>query len=238
MPGDADETALVAGVDGCRGGWVVVVAEVEPFRVTAVDVVGAIAPVVADTRLTTVAIDMPIGLPEDGPRACDRTCRAAIGPRRSSVFPVPVRDVLVASDYADALRRQRHATGSGLSVQAWGLVPRIAELDDALEQVGPRRRDRVVETHPELAFATLGGAPMRHPKRTTAGRRERLAVLRPHVPDRWTRPSSTPRGAAGDDVLDTLVLAVRAAAWATGGAVVEFADPHRDRRGRRVRIRG
>ena len=57
-------------------------------------------------------------------------------------------------------------------------------------------------------------------------------------PDRWTRPSSTPRGAAGDDVLDALVLAVRAAAWATGGAVVEFADPHRDRRGRRVRIRG
>ena len=236
--GDENTTLQVAGVDGCRAGWVVVVARVEPFSVRSIRVEPAIAPIVADRSLRIVAIDMPIGLPETGPRTCDRACRTALGPRRSSVFPTPARPVLDADDYPDALARQRCATGSGISVQAWGLVPRIAELDEALSSVGARRRDQVVETHPELAFTTLAGAPMRHPKRTTAGRRERLAVLRPSVPDRWTRPAGVPRGAAPDDVLDALVLAVRAAGWMVGDPVVEFADPGRDRLGRRMRIRG
>ncbi|MFM7510018.1 MAG: DUF429 domain-containing protein [Actinomycetota bacterium] len=241
----------VAGVDGCRHGWVVVEASVAAdatadaapaptsgLCIDSIVVTPRIAPVVSDPALSLVAIDMPIGLPEGAARDCDRECRAALGPRRSSVFPTPTRSVLDALDYADALARQRHATGSGISLQAWNLVPRIAELDAALGQVSRRRSDRIVETHPELAFATLTGDPMRHPKRTTAGRRERLAALRPHVAERWRRRSSVPTGAAPDDVLDALVLAIRAAAWSCGGPVVEFGDGRRDGRGRLLRIRG
>ncbi len=228
----------VAGVDGCRRGWVVAVATVEPFAVESVRVAGTIGPVVDDRGLDTVAIDMPVGLLDEGSRDCDRDCRALLGPRRSSVFPTPARTVLDAVDFDDALRRQRSATGTGLSLQSWYLVPRIAELDAALGRVGRRRGDRVVETHPELAFATLAGAPMRHPKRTAAGRRERLLVLHRHVDRRWTRPAGIPTGAAGDDVLDALALAVRAAQWAAGSPVVELGGDRRDAAGRLVRIRG
>lgn len=228
----------VAGVDGCRRGWVVAVATVEPFAVESVTVVASIGTVVADPRLSTVAIDMPVGLLDEGPRDCDRACRALLGARRSSVFPTPARSVLDATDFDDALRRQRRATGTGLSLQSWHLVPKIAELDAALGGLTRRRGDRVAETHPELAFATLAGAPMRHPKRTPAGRRERLGVLHRHVDRRWTRPAGVPRGAAGDDVLDALVLAVRAAQWAAGSPVVELGGDRRDAAGRLVRIRG
>lgn len=237
----------VAGVDGCRRGWVVAVAAVgtgpeatvlESVQVESVRVESDVAAVVGDRSLSVVAIDMPVGLLDRGARDCDRECRARLGPRRSSVFPTPARGVLRAADFDDALRRQRRATGVGLSLQSWYLVPKIAELDAALDGLSRRRSDAVVETHPELAFAVLSGAPMRHAKRTPAGRRERLAALRPHVPTRWTRPSSIPRGAAADDVLDALVLAVRAAAWASGGEVVELGGGERDARGRLVRIRG
>ncbi len=229
---------LVAGVDGCRRGWVVATATVEPFSIDSIVVEVGIEHTVRDRSLSVVAVDMPVGLLDDGPRDCDRDCRERLGPRRSSVFPSPVREVLGAVTFDDALARQRRATGSGLSLQSWNLVPKIAELDAALDIVGPRRADRVVETHPELAFATLAGAPMRHPKRTVAGRRERLAVLHRTVDRRWTRPTAVPTGSAADDVLDALVLAVRAAAWIRDGSVVELGGGRRDRAGRLVRIRG
>ena len=238
-----DVGEVVGGIDGCRAGWLVVRARPDPLVVTSVTVEPDLTDVLDDLRqqrLAALAIDMPIGLGNDGPRACDVEARAALGPRRSSVFPAPVRAVLGARDHEDALRRSRAASGVGLSLQSWHLMPRIAELDDALASIARRRGDaRVHETHPELAFAVLDGAPMGHPKRTAAGRRERLGVLRGRVPPRWLRPAAVPRGAAPDDVLDAVVLAVRAAQWRTGERPPEeFGDGSVDARGRPMTIRG
>jgi predicted RNase H-like nuclease len=49
-----------------------------------------------------------------------------------------------------------------------------------------------------------------------------------------------PRGAARDDVLDALVLAVRAAQWHTGRppAAVVLGDATTDARGRPMQVRG
>ncbi|MFZ4517016.1 MAG: DUF429 domain-containing protein [Microthrixaceae bacterium] len=233
----------VAGVDGCRGGWLVVTAAVRPFRPDPARVVPHLDDLIAVLdagTLAGVAVDMPIGLPDAAPRASDRSARALLGPRRSSVFPTPARAVLDATDHADAVRRSRDALGVGLPVQAWHLVPRIAELDRLVRDAGPGIHDRLWETHPELAFATLAGAPPAHPKRTRAGRRERLSLLRPWVPPRRTAPSATPRGAAPDDVLDALVLALRAAQWVGGWGPppVEVGDGTTDRHGLPLRVRG
>lgn len=237
--------SIVAGLDGCRTGWVVARADTGASpgrRVVSVEVVGHVDEVLDDLTsgaLALVAVDMPLGLPDSGPRACDREARALLGPRRSSVFPAPVRAVLGSCDHAEANARSRSVDGRGLSVQAWNLVPRIAELDDGWERRSPTARAAVFETHPELGFAVLGGAPMAHHKRTAAGRRERLRVLRPHVVDRWTRPAAVPAGAARDDVLDALVLAVRAAQWCTDGPPpIELGGDDVDARGRPMRIRG
>jgi predicted RNase H-like nuclease len=167
---------------------------------------------------------MPIGLPDNAPRACDVAARRLLGPRRSSVFPAPVRDVLLAVDYPNALVRSRAACGRGLSIQTWNLVPRILQVDAAMT---PALQDRVRETHPELCFARLGAGPLTHPKRRAAGRAERIALV--------GTPPSTPRGAATDDVLDAIALAHGAAGFARG-AGRSVGDEAVDRRGLRMEI--
>ena len=203
----------VAGVDGCRGGWVVA-------HHGTVQVLAAFTDVLT-LDVEVIAVDMPIGLPDAGPRACDVEARGRLGPRRSSVFAAPVRSVLHERSYADALARHRATDGRGLSKQAFHLLPKIAEVEAALD-------DRVIEAHPELAFARLLGAPARHPKRTPAGRAERLAALglasRPRV-----------RGAAPDDVLDAIAL-THVARRVLAGDAERLGDGGRDGRGLRMAI--
>ena len=219
---------IVAGVDGCRGGWVVVRAESEPFALVGIEVVDAIASLL-DERLELVAIDMPIGLPSSRARTADRAARRLLGPRRSSVFPTPARAVLDATDHADACERSRRAIGVGVSIQAWNLVPKIRELDAAMT---PARQGRVRETHPELAFARLAGAPMADPKRSPAGFSARRAALGLDVSDVPRVP-----GAAADDILDAIALVHSARAVLDGSATV-LGDGERDERGLLMEIWG
>jgi len=171
----------VGGLDGCRAGWVLATADVvdgHPVRGTATATVVAsfteALGLVVDGTLEALGVDMPIGLPASGARAADRAARQRLGPRRSSVFPTPVRPVLGAADYPDALARSRAVDGRGLSKQAFNLLPRIAEVDAAMTPAG---QDAVFECHPETAFARLAGGPLGTTKREAAGRAERLALL-------------------------------------------------------------
>lgn len=188
----------VGGVDGCRGGWLLATAPAARREPITLEVLPSFAPIAARVRsgeLAAVTVDMPIGLPDAGARPCDVAARRLLGPRRSSVFPAPVRAVLGARDYADALARSRAIDGRGLSVQAYNLLPRITDLDGCID---PALQERVVEAHPELCFAGLAGAPLAESKRTAAGRAARLALVGP-VP-------TVPGGAAMDDALDAIAL--------------------------------
>ena len=105
---------MVAGVDGCRAGWVLAAVPRDGRGPSQVLVVPDLAYVVAELeagRLDAVAVDIPIGLPIRGPRAADVLARARLGPRRNSVFPAPARAVLGATDYADACARSRAVCG-------------------------------------------------------------------------------------------------------------------------------
>ncbi len=227
--------ARVAGVDGCRGGWVVVSAPVRRGGDSTVTLETAVADVVDRARhgeLAVVGIDMPIGLPVDGDRAADRAARARLGPRRSSVFPTPARSVLGATDYADALDRSRAATGRGLSRQSFHLLPKIAELDAA---VRPDDQRRVLEVHPESCFAALAGAPLPTAKRTGEGRITRVGLLLPHFPDVADHLAGRPAGVAADDLLDAFAVAWTARRAARGVAE-RLGDGARDARGLRMEI--
>jgi hypothetical protein len=99
---------VLAGVDACRAGWVVALAGGTgsgggAFDDVEVQVVATFAEVLG-LGAATVAVDIPIGLPDAGPRVCDVAARRLLGPRRSSVFPAPVRAAL------DAHRRGWEAT--------------------------------------------------------------------------------------------------------------------------------
>jgi predicted RNase H-like nuclease len=167
--------STVAGVDGCRGGWVAVIARAgAPVRAR---VYRRFADLVADLRgARVIAVDMPIGLPERGPRNCDLEARRHLGPRRSSVFPAPLRPVLSAQTHAEACRIQRSIEGKGMSRQAFGILDKVREVDRVLRK-RPKLRRKIVEVHPELSFAMWRGRPMRYPKRTAAGKAERRRLI-------------------------------------------------------------
>lgn len=214
----------VAGVDGCRGGWVAALVDL-------VDVPGGVPGIGGVAlRLVTAAelpdlglhvgIDIPIGLP-DGPgrRAADAAARAMLpGRRGASVFPVPVRAVLAAGDYAQACAVSRAACGRALSKQTWYLVPKIAEVDAVLS---PAHCGRVGEVHPEVAFSLLAGGDRLPPKKTAAGRAARERLLVGWLGTDVRRLVDTaPRPARADDALDALACAWSAARWARGEALV------------------
>jgi predicted RNase H-like nuclease len=213
----------VAGVDGCRDGWVVVHEVGAAVRASFADVLDALP------DDTVVAVDMPIGLADEhrpGGRDADRAARAELGPKRSSVFSAPPRSVLGARSLSEARRR-----GGRLTLQTLNLLPRIEDVDRVMT---PALQARVFEVHPELSFAAMdGGRPVPAPKRTAEGAKQRLALLaraRVPVPER-------PTGAALDDVLDACALTWSAGRIARGDArrvpdVVAF-----DRCGLRMDVR-
>jgi predicted RNase H-like nuclease len=205
-----DRAAVVCGVDGCKTGWVVVWHELTSNRLWW-DVVRTLPEIAAASpRTAVIAIDVPIGLLDAGARECDREARRRLGsPRSSSVFTAPLRPLLDAHDYAEASALRRRLEGKGLSRQAWGIVPKVREVDEALRADGELRQV-VREVHPELCFAGMnGGRAMAARKKIAAGRTERVAVLRAQFGDVVDEAlASKPSGCQADDLLDAF-----AAAW-------------------------
>ena len=208
------------GVDGCRGGWVWVMAGVRPTAGFAAQ----LGEIVKRFPAGRILVDVPIGLPSGAsPRGCERLARRLAGARRASVFTPPARVVLGAGDYASANAANRRATGKGLSRQAWNLVPRIRQADELL-RADRSLAGRLMESHPEVCFRILAGHSLGHYKKTVAGRRERLAVLAAHSPGLDDVLPGLGRlaggGVAPDDLVDAAVLAVVAALPARGLAAL------------------
>ena len=237
----SDPGLHVCGADGCRGGWAVATlrgGEVSVARVERLADVLAGAP-------TVLAVDMPIGLPtaaERGGRLADRLARQRLDSARGrSVFSPPARAALGAETHAQASAANR-ASGPdavGLSQQAFGLFPKIREVD-AL--VTPAMQDgdaatRIVEAHPEVAFAEMSGGPGLGPsKKTAEGRALRLGLLRAAgiaAPETFRLP-----GVPLDDVVDALACLVVAVRVAEGTALRLPPDPPRDARGLAMEIWG
>lgn len=205
---------VVAGVDGCRGGWVVVLAahhgEGHQPAAMMVHLCATFGEVLGlAEQPVVIAVDMPIGLNDrfaEGGRRCDQDARRLLGPGwTASVFSPPARAALDAPDHREAMRRQ----GGGLSIQSFNIAPRIREVDALMS---PATQARVFEAHPELAFRHVnGGRPLDARKHTEAGRRERIRLVREifgeRLPDAMAARRQLGATAVGmDDVLDACVL--------------------------------
>lgn len=232
----APTPVTVAGVDGCRGAWAVATAvfegadRAEPTTL-AIELVDDLAPLIAEVRtgaVAAMAIDMPIGLLEDRPRPCDIEARKVLGPRRSTVFPAPVRATLAAVDYDDACRLSRAASGKALSKQTYNLLAAIRRLDELVE---PDDAETIVEAHPECAFARLAGAPL-DSKHEAAGRAERHRLLATALGDPF---AALDRGEVPPiDLLDATVLTITARHVVAGTAIRLGGDV--DTTGRRAQV--
>jgi predicted RNase H-like nuclease len=103
-----------------------------------------------------IIVDIPIGLPEDGPRACDEAARSKVGSRYSSVFATPSRGAVEAREYQEARTANEEAGCGGLGSQSWGLVPRIREVDVFCEE-SPEAAGTLYESHPEVCYRAFSG---------------------------------------------------------------------------------
>jgi predicted RNase H-like nuclease len=189
-------------------------------------------------------IDIPIGLPDSGPdgRLCDREARQRLGRgRAASVFSAPARRTLAAASYPNALELNRQSTGRGLSRQAWGIVPKIRDIDALL---GDNRVLRGVlrESHPELCFWALNGKqPMQYNKKQVSGQQERLRVLEQYFPQchalfEQVCSEFLRRQVARDDIIDAMVCAVTAKQGHGSGYRTVPATPARDGKGLSMEI--
>jgi len=227
---------MLIGVDGCRDGWVAVTRVGSDIRWRRVDTLAALF--AGATLPAVVAVDIPMGLLERGARVCDGEARVRLGARRCCVFTPPIRPMLAARSHAQACAVRHRIEGKRMSIQAWAIVPKIREAD-ALLREHPAYRAIVREAHPELCFAMLnGGAPLLDSKKSEAGHRQRVRLLRRWCGEAITRALAdrAALGCAADDVVDAFVTLWTAARIQRGQATTLPAVPPRDAHGLRMEI--
>lgn len=230
---------VVAGVDGCRTGWLSVTKDLATGAMQ-VRLLKSISELRQFTPRPDVAlIDIPIGLSDAGPRACDTAARALLRrPRSSSVFPAPIRPMLGAKSYAAACDIGIATDGRKLSRQTWNLLGKIREVDDLLAKQ-PEWQGRLREVHPELSFwAWNGERAMEHRKKSPEGRLEREALVKSRysAPYELAQRSLTSGEYANDDLLDAFAALWSAERVAAGQALSLPTRPPVDRRGLRMEI--
>jgi predicted RNase H-like nuclease len=225
----AEPLTRIAGVDGCRRGWIAAIkdgANIDVRVVSSDEDLSALFGACA-----VVAIDIPIGLADRGPRPCDHHARRFLGRRGSSVFPAPLRPLIAVRDYADANRISRQLQQRGISRQGFAIVRKVEQIDRILQR-HHELRGRVYEVHPEVSFAMWsGGAPVEASKKTAEGQATRRKLVTEH----FGEIPPVPRGAATDDLLDALAALWTAERIAAGRAQ-ELGDAHLDVTGLPMRI--
>lgn len=120
----------VVGVDGCHNAWIAVSLSLNTSEILSEVFVTVTPKQLCESFASAVAIavDLPIGLTDSGPRLCDKEARKRLGSSRmSSVFSAPIRPALAGATREVASKIQKRIDGCGIGVQAWGILPKIRE---------------------------------------------------------------------------------------------------------------
>lgn len=224
------EDAIVAGVDGAPGGFAVVTLSPDGPIEPKVSLAGTFQELL-DT-VTTIAIDIPIGLPDaiKGPgRVAEQAVRPLLGARQSSVFSMPSREVVYADTYGDACEKALSTSTPPrkISKQAFAIFGDIRLVDSVLT---PANQHRVFECHAELAFWRLNGdTPMPTPKRVKGvpmreGLAERIALLVANGYPERIFDKSPSKGLPLIDLVDAAAIAL-VARRCHKGVAQPFPDP-------------
>jgi predicted RNase H-like nuclease len=238
---------FVAGVDGCRAGWIVALRRRDDPASTTLRLCASFAEILTLPEAPAmIAVDIPIGLAEQatvGGRRADIEARANLGARQSAVFAMPARAAVMETDYRRAcdVALANSDPPRKISKQAFYLFPKIREVDALMT---PALQACVVECHPELAFWALNGErPLELPKKVRsqahgpglALRRDLLAAAGYPRALLDSRPFKS-SVAGADDLLDAMVNAWSAARIAAGGGRRFPSTPACDERGLRMEI--
>ncbi len=243
MPEDND--LWLAGVDGCKAGWVAVIRNLADPASIRLEIVPDFESLVNfSPSLGIIAVDMPIGLPDfisPGGRGPEKAARMHLGDRQSSVFAVPSRAAVYETDYSDACSSAFRTSEPPrkVSKQCFFLFPKIREID-ALMTLDLEKR--VYEVHPELAFWRLNGErEMSLPKKVKSRAnpegldQRRDLLVRNGLPKEFL-DQPPPKGCGRDDLLDAAANSLIAERIHLGLAAPFPEFPRRDDRGLRMAI--
>lgn len=205
---------MIAGVDGCRAGWLAVLDD--EAGGTWVKVYPTFGDLL-DSEARLVIVDIPIGIMSDVPRIVDGAARVVLGHRASCVFTAPYRPMLAARSHEEACSIREAIDGKRCSRQAFEIFPKIAEVDSLMT---PARQGRVLEGHPEVTFTMMrNGRPLNDKKKSATGHAARLEVLNAFFPEIAIRAADRrPAGVARDDLLDAYAMLWTARRVAAGAA--------------------
>jgi predicted RNase H-like nuclease len=130
------------------------------------------------------AIDIPIGLLDSGKRECDVVAQKRLGlcGKSSSLFPIPPRPLVEIVSKKESCELAEALSISKPSPFAFALFPKIRTIDKMLRE-SPNLNVKVVETHPELAFAIHGAGRKLFGKKTIRGCFSRLDIIREVWPE-------------------------------------------------------
>jgi predicted RNase H-like nuclease len=208
------------GLDGFAKGWVVVLLDGDRRELS-------FHPDITDALrrwFDRAGIDIPIGMSDDGRRACDLLAREKLRPHSSRVFTGARRWLWQEFKEPDRANEEARRRGqSCASRQLWHLGTKIMEVD-AYVRAHPSLDIR--EVHPELVFLRLNRGRPLPSKKSEKGLLLRQRLLRnagfPDI-DEWATRGRVGTGAKPDDVLDA--CAVANAARQPAGRLPEAAPP-------------
>ena len=190
-------------------------------------------------KADTVLIDIPVGLPENVVENAVRPDREARDylptGRKSSIFPVPCRQAINMENYAEASDENERILGKKLTSQSYAFAKMVRQVDEFLAE-NKCWQNRLVESHPEVAFQMLnGGNGLQHSKHSEAGIQERIAILQNYGIDPISLFAEfTPK--QYEDVLDALCLAVSAKLGCENGFRTIPENPTCDSRGLKMQM--
>lgn len=229
----AEDNKTYVGVDWMKGSWIASeltgnIASYKTFKT--IDELCSYY-----EGISEILIDMPIGLPESSEEAQLRPDIEArkylkVAARKSSIFPVPFRQLSYAESKADVWELN-NKLGAKLTVAGSGILPCIKQVDSFL-QSNLEWKERLIESHPECAFQALnGGKGIETSKHTPEGIEERIAILSQYVFNIRELVDSVSKSKK-EDILDSLCLAVTS----KFGYVSIPKKPVRDSKGLPMRI--
>lgn len=230
--------SAVIGVDGCPGGWIAV-----RWGESLTHHLCSSFKEVLALDAAVIAVDMPIGFPEQSGRAVEREVRGKLGARQFSVFSVPSRAAIQCADYRQSCDTNLVNSNPPkmLSQQIFYIFPKMREIDALMT---PPLQSRIYEIHPELSFWKMNSeTPLPLPKKIKGRafkpgldlRRELLIAA--GFPLHALPPAAYRRSDVGaDDLLDACAAAWSARRIRDGRSLRFPAAPPLDARGLRMEI--
>jgi predicted RNase H-like nuclease len=207
---------MYIGIDGCKTGWIIAqIKDVDSQPIITLNVFKSLedfTQAIDFKKITSIWIDIPIGLSQQSERLCDLLLRIALGKKASSAFVTPVRNAVFTESYQHACDENYKNVGKKISLQSWHICPKIKEIDNFLQH-HPEFVFKMKESHPELIFK-LNSSEEFESKKTTLGFEQRLNFLESKLycsaqVNQFIK--QFPRSKfAKDDVTDALILALSA----------------------------